>query len=90
MNFAPPPSEQAGDRAGAPAAEGPHAEHLADALRVAITRELLRSWHFINSSHFRSALTAPTLGLHRSERSLGLWQAATRSILLSERLVLDI
>lgn len=89
MNFAPPPSEQAADRAGAPAAEGPHAEHLADALRTAITRELLRSWHFINSSHFRSALTAPTLGLHRSERSLGLWQAATRSILLSERLVLD-
>lgn len=86
MNFASPPPA---DQAGAPDAEGPHAEHLADSLRAAITRELLRSWHFINSSHFRSALLAPTLGLHRGDRSLGLWQAATRTILLSERLVLD-
>lgn len=82
QSFTPPP-------AGTPDADGRHADHLADALRTAITRELLRSWHFINSSHFRSALTAPTLGLHRSDRALGLWQAATRSILLSERLVLD-
>ena len=90
MNFAPPPpADQSVDQSGAPAAEGPHAEHLADSLRAAITRELLRSWHFLNSSHFRSALLAPTLGLHRGDRALGLWQAATRTILLSERLVLD-
>ena len=86
MHFAPPPPVPP---AGAPDAEGPDAGHLADSLRAAITRELSRSWHFINSSHFRSALTAPTLGLHRGDRALGLWQAATRTILLSERLVLD-
>jgi hypothetical protein len=61
---------------------------LADELRAAITRELLRSWHFINGSYFRSALMAPTLGLHGGEHNLGLWQAHTRSILFSERFVL--
>ena len=64
-------------------------QQLSDALRTAITRELLRAFHFINSSHFRSALVAPTLGLHPSERSLGLWQAHTRTIFISERLVLE-
>ena len=67
----------------------PGTDHLADALRTAITRELLRCWHFINSSHFRSALRPPTLGLHPGAHSLGLWQAPTRTILLSERFVFD-
>ena len=71
-------------------ASGPdRAAPLADALRTAITRELLRCWHFINSSHFRSALRPPTLGLHPGGHSLGLWQAPTRTILLSERFVLE-
>lgn len=63
-------------------------EQLGDALRAAITRELLRAFHFINSSHFRSVLLAPTIGLHPGERNLGQWQAHTRTLLLSEQLVL--
>jgi hypothetical protein len=85
MHRAPPTSS-----ASAGETHGPDGSpRIADALRTAITRELLRCWHFINSSHFRSALLAPTLGLHLGEHSLGLWQAPTRTILLSERFVLE-
>lgn len=86
MNIPPqtPPDTQADGAAGSAGAG-----RLADALRAAITRELLRAYHFINSSHFRSALVAPTLGLHDSERNLGLWQVHTRTLLISERLVFD-
>lgn len=72
--------------AGAAAKEG--AARLSAELRAAVVRELLRSWHFINGSHFRSALLPPTLGLHAGEHRLGFWQGATRTLSLAEELVM--
>lgn len=63
--------------------------HLSAELRAAVVRELLRAWHLINASHFRSALLPPTIGLHPGASRLGLWQAASRTLSLAEDLVMS-
>lgn len=85
----PPPSSSSSSSshgAGPTARDG--AARLSAELRAAVVRELLRGWHFINGSHFRSALMPPTLGLHAGEHRLGFWQGATRTLSLAEELVM--
>ena len=74
----------------------PHPEANSDApkilsaqLQAATVRELLRSWHHFNATLFRRALLPPQLGLTSVATKLGLWLPATRTILLSESLVMD-
>ncbi|MFO0572763.1 MAG: DUF2786 domain-containing protein [Polyangia bacterium] len=84
------PAAAAGD-AGAGRAAPPRSDpaRLSAELRAAVVRELARAWHFINGSHFRSALLPPTIGLHPGQSRLGMWQAATRTLSLAEDLVMS-
>lgn len=68
-------------------AELPHS--LSAQLQAATVRELLRAWHHFNATLFRRALLPPQIGLTSSLTRLGLWVPATRSLLLSEPLVLE-
>lgn len=62
---------------------------LSAELQAATVRELLRAWHHINATLFRRALEPPQIGLTSSLTRLGLWVPATRSLLLSESLVIE-
>ena len=96
--YPPPPPGPSADPAAAGAAAGRSASaspprsdtaRLSAELRAAVVRELARAWHFINGSHFRSALLPPTIGLHPGQSRLGMWQAATRTLSLAEDLVMS-
>lgn len=82
----PPPPPPGADRAAPPRSD---TTRLSAELRAAVVRELARAWHFINGSHFRSALLPPTIGLHPGQSRLGMWQAATRTLSLAEDLVMS-
>ena len=62
---------------------------LSAQLQAATVRELLRSWHHFNATLFRRALSPPQLGLARGATKLGLWIPATRTLLISESLVMQ-
>jgi hypothetical protein len=84
-------NSSAGSAAGEPGRAAPprsDSARLSAELRAAVVRELARAWHFINGSHFRSALVPPTMGLHPGQSRLGMWQAATRTLSLAEDLVM--
>ena len=63
-------------------------DRLSSDLEAALLRELVRAWHSVNLTHFRSVLLPPSLGLSDNASRLGEWQGATRTLLLSRRLVL--
>lgn len=72
-----------------PAVDSDAPKILSAQLQAATVRELLRSWHHFNATLFRRALLPPQLGLTSVATKLGLWLPATRTILLSESLVMD-
>lgn len=63
------------------------AQRLSSELEAALLRELVRAWHGVNLSHFRSVLLPPTLALSDNESRLGEWQGATRTLVLSRHLL---
>jgi hypothetical protein len=63
-------------------------QRLSADLEAALLRELVRAWHGVNLTHFRSVLLPPTLALSDNASRLGEWQGATRTLVLSRRLVL--
>ena len=60
----------------------PEAE-LSAQLTAKLVRRLAREWDELNWMLFRNRLRRPLLELTRSERTLGQWTAATRSLALS-------
>jgi hypothetical protein len=62
---------------------------LTAALEAALVRELRATWWQINSSFFKSALTAPTLELVLTDATLGRWVPQTRTIEISKRFVVE-
>ena len=63
-------------------------QRLSADLEAALLRELVRAWHGVNLTHFRSVLLPPTLALSDNASRLGEWQGATRTLVLSRRLVM--
>ena len=90
------PSTGVGAGDGAPGAGGAAtmsggadgAERLSAELEAALLRELVRAWHGVNSTHFRSVLLPPTLALEDAASRLGQWQGGTRTLSISRRLIL--
>jgi hypothetical protein len=64
-----------------------HDEELTTALEAALVRELKAAWQQINSSHFKSALSPPTLVLVESRSTLGRWVPVIRTIEISRAMV---
>ena len=64
-------------------------QRLSADLEAALLRELVRAWHGVNLTHFRSVLLPPTFSLSDNASRLGEWQGATRTLVLSRRLVLS-
>jgi hypothetical protein len=62
---------------------------LTAALESAVVRELRAAWRQLNDSHFRGALTAPTLELVVTRATLGRWIAETRTLEISRPLVVE-
>ena len=59
------------------------------ALEAALLRELTSTWDEIAHNHFKAALRRPVLALSDSERRLGEWNRAQRTISISRRLVVQ-
>jgi hypothetical protein len=64
-------------------------ERLGLELEAALLRELLRGWHDVNLGYFRGRLSAPAIALSEAMGRLGQWNAATRTIEMSRKLVLE-
>lgn len=58
-------------------------------LEAALVRELQRTWHELNDTHFKGALRSPVLILSDAASRLGQYWPATRTIELSRRCVLE-
>jgi len=63
-------------------------QHLTAALEAALLRELTNQIAWQNHVRFKSALTPPVLVLGHSERRLGQWNRANRTLELSRALLL--
>jgi hypothetical protein len=59
------------------------------ALEAALLRELAATWDEIVHNHFKAALRRPVLALSDSDRRLGEWHRAQRTIAISRRLVVQ-
>lgn len=64
-------------------------QHLTAALEAALLRELRTQIEWQNHVRFRNALVPPVLVLGMSERRLGQWNRATRTLEISRALVLS-
>ena len=53
-----------------------------------LVRELVYEWRRVNVAHFKEALRAPAIALTISEKQLGRWHGATRTLEISRPLVL--
>lgn len=65
-----------------------HQRELSAELERGILRQLLRSYHTINHSHFRGVLPVAALQLD-TMANLGEWRSRTRTIVLSRALVFE-
>jgi hypothetical protein len=93
-NPSPPPSQAPPTPAPTPGAgrSGPAPKtpaELSTELQAAALRELLRSWHALNYTHFHDALVAPTLELSDVQGRLGQWDAPRRRIEIARHLLLE-
>lgn len=62
---------------------------LSAELEAALLRELQKLHHDLDASHFKRRLTTPAIALTDAHGIQGRWRAATRTIELSRRLVLE-
>ncbi len=67
----------------------PPQPELTATLEAALVRELLAAWHQLNSAHFRSALSPPTLEIVLNHSTLGRWLPRTRTLEISRSLVIE-
>jgi hypothetical protein len=58
-------------------------------LEAALLRELAATWDELALNHFKGALRRPVLALSDSERRLGEWNHAQRTIAVSRRLIVQ-
>jgi Protein of unknown function (DUF2786)/SprT-like family len=86
-----PTRSEAGSAAGPqspPGAPTPTLRLTAE-LERALLLQLAAAWHEVNQNHFRGRLRKPVFSLSDTERRLGVWDSAARSIALSRTLVLE-
>jgi len=62
---------------------------LAQALQIALLRELLRTWEHLDRLHFRGAMRAPTLDLSEDQTALAVWRPEDRTISFSLHLIAE-